>query len=136
VSVRDLLEEAEEGAQVTLEVNNDEEDEIEVYEAELKEIYKEYTKEQRKQIQQHLDDRNLSKPSGRYLEDINPDGTVIKGVLSNEEEGYTIEINPMSTAIHVTLRQDEEQTDLSVNSYIAYEKEVNEEKKVITSELN
>jgi len=40
VSIRDLLEEAKEGAQVTLEANNDEEDEIEVYEAELKEIYK------------------------------------------------------------------------------------------------
>jgi len=61
---------------------------------------------------------------------------VIKEVLSNEEEGYTIEINPMSTTTHVTLKQDEEQTDLSDNSYIAYEKEVNEEKKVITSELN
>jgi len=101
VDYEKLLEETEDGEPITIEYLDGKSETTceQVYG--LLETTREYTKHQR-------DNLNHSN-----IDEMEPEGDVIKGMLYHPEGEYQIEINPMSGITHVVLIEDRQETDLS-----------------------
>lgn len=130
MSVGDLLEEAEEGDQISIDTEKG------ILYGEI-EITREYTEKQRNRLERIKEElgRPAAKNSSELME---AEGEIIAGTVKNEEGDYEIEINPMSTVTHVTLKEEGKTTDLSqVNEYLIYsENEDPPEEQMITSYLH